>query len=937
MSDLVRAIIIMSLSGSVLAILLFILKPLVRNRLLKTAQYYLWLVVILALLVPVSQMTVLSGSQAIVPIPAIPAMPTISETVTRFVITQEEEFERLQSIAHIANTNMPAYLQQSQAIQSPLAFVTTYFVLIYPFGVLLLGLYYVINYLIFAGLYRRRNRPVSAKARSILANICKRRVPKLYCNPLAATPMLLGMFRPVIILPDQDYSLAQLNAILAHEVMHLRRKDTFVKWLMLIASTLHWFNPIMWLVRREIDRACELSCDEAVIRNLDIDGKQNYGHTLIAVSATSKTPRAVASVTMCEEKKNLRERLGAIMKSKKHTHIAVILSVFLILLAVSAVLILGIGNRNGNENGGSADNVIVADEPTYLLGFADIPTEIEAASPTPLSIYIVRRSDEFLVNFPTIHDFDFLAAYSEYWGLDDDHHFFSIEGDWGVVIWADVSMRDVQAIIIGYDDFEHESIPFVSGSFHAFNEILPGEPLLLSSFITVGGVVPREGISFVDPAGVRRYFAIADNRRDDNPPYFLMEFIPGSNWAVTRYAEEQPIVSENEPPQSGYAQAGEIPDYITIQGTRFSTSLTEIPQFELMADLTQEDLEQFRYMVNLTHLGFFSTQVTDLSPLAGLTNLRGLGIGESPVSDLSPIAGLNLISFSGSNNRISDLSPLANMNLEFLHLENNFITDISPLANSTNMSEMSLNGNQISDISVLANMTNLTILSLGMDFGIDWGWDSGPNGNRISDISPLAGLTNLVFLYLDSNQISDLSPLANLTNLTRLEFRNNQVSNLAPLAGLTNLEVLFAGSNQISDLTPLSNLPNIGAIFAPNNQIRDLSPLSGLTHLSGINFNHNQISDLSPLTGISNLVDIRLRSNQISDLTPLLNMMPEMQVLHLADNQISDVSPLMYATSQPAVLWLLLQENPITDWSPLDHVVSVGGRPFGDYTMWPYW
>ena len=59
-------------------------------------------------------------------------------------------------------------------------------------------------------------------------------------------------------------------------------------------------------MRREVDRACELSCDEAVIRNFDNDGKKDYGNTLISVASDSKTPRAVLSTTMCEEKKNLK-------------------------------------------------------------------------------------------------------------------------------------------------------------------------------------------------------------------------------------------------------------------------------------------------------------------------------------------------------------------------------------------------------------------------------------------------------------------------------------------------------------------------------------------------------------------------------------------------------------------------------------------------------
>jgi beta-lactamase regulating signal transducer with metallopeptidase domain len=342
----------MSMSGSVLAVLLFMLKPLMRNRLPKSVQYYLWLVVVFALLVPVSDIIVLpenqtaSGTETPV-IQAIQAVPTISETVNRFIITQGEQYERIQNITPIAGIDTSDNSQESRAAQNPIVFIATYFMMIYPFGVLLFGLYYVINYMFFARLYRRRNFAAGAEAENLLTQMCGGRVPHIYRNPLATTPMLLGTLRPAIILPDKEYSAEQLEAILSHELIHLRRKDIFVKWLTLIASALHWFNPVLWLIRREIDRSCELSCDEAVISSLNPEGKQNYGNTLIEVSASCKTSRAVTSVTMCEEKKNLKERLGAIMKSKKHTRIALIISVLLIFLTVGSALTLGAGRREG--------------------------------------------------------------------------------------------------------------------------------------------------------------------------------------------------------------------------------------------------------------------------------------------------------------------------------------------------------------------------------------------------------------------------------------------------------------------------------------------------------------------------------------------------------------------------------------------------------------
>ena len=131
MTDLIRIIIIMSLSGSALALLLFVLKPIMKNHLPKSAQYYLWLVVIIALLVPISQIIVLPDNQTT----PLPVAPVVSENVSRFVITQGEQQARLQDISHLAITNNTAYLQERQTVESPIVNLTTLFMIIYPFGV----------------------------------------------------------------------------------------------------------------------------------------------------------------------------------------------------------------------------------------------------------------------------------------------------------------------------------------------------------------------------------------------------------------------------------------------------------------------------------------------------------------------------------------------------------------------------------------------------------------------------------------------------------------------------------------------------------------------------------------------------------------------------------------------------------------------------------
>ena len=340
--DALRTIITMSITGSVIAIILFILKPLVRNRLPKSVQFYLWFVVLVALVVPISRFIVLPDSTSNV--------PAISKAVDWYVVSNEDIFERIRpyeaensdDFIGIPESNMAEVEALIPDTWVPEA--VDWFRLSHYIGVIIYLAFIYCSYNAFTSKIKRRNTTAAAEENAVLAELCgNRRIPLLYRNSLAATPMLIGVFHPAIILPDREYTNEQLRAVLLHELTHLRRKDVLVKWLTVLVSALHWFNPIVWLVRREIDRACELSCDEAVIRNLDTDGKQNYGETLLYVAADSKTPHAVLSTTMCEEKKALKERLGAIMKSKKHTRLAIIVSAVLIIAIGGTAVVLGAG------------------------------------------------------------------------------------------------------------------------------------------------------------------------------------------------------------------------------------------------------------------------------------------------------------------------------------------------------------------------------------------------------------------------------------------------------------------------------------------------------------------------------------------------------------------------------------------------------------------
>lgn len=99
----------------------------------------------------------------------------------------------------------------------------------------------------------------------------------------------------------------------------------------------------MYFIKKEISQACELACDESVIKNLSSAEKQAYGNTLISVIAEHKYPVGVLQATMCEEKKSLKERLVAIMNHNKKSGLIIIVSVILLGLIIFGALYLGAG------------------------------------------------------------------------------------------------------------------------------------------------------------------------------------------------------------------------------------------------------------------------------------------------------------------------------------------------------------------------------------------------------------------------------------------------------------------------------------------------------------------------------------------------------------------------------------------------------------------
>ncbi len=93
--------------------------------------------------------------------------------------------------------------------------------------------------------------------------------------------------RPRLLLPQELWTrldLSQQNALLAHELAHLKRGDHWVRWLEAVVLGLYWWDPIAWLARRELERTEEESCDAWVIWSQPSEAG-SYAEALVATTA----------------------------------------------------------------------------------------------------------------------------------------------------------------------------------------------------------------------------------------------------------------------------------------------------------------------------------------------------------------------------------------------------------------------------------------------------------------------------------------------------------------------------------------------------------------------------------------------------------------------------------------------------------------------------
>lgn len=204
------------------------------------------------------------------------------------------------------------FTEENTSFLKGISFVAS---VLWPLGILAMLLYAGISYL--------RIRKKTKEAVHLRDNIW-------LCDHVAS-PFILGMIRPRIILPS-TIQPEEAEHVISHEQAHLKRFDHFWKPLGFLLLSVYWFNPVLWIAYIFLCKDIELACDERVIRNMDTEEIKSYSSTLLSYSISRKM---ISVCPLAFGEVHVKKRIKNVLHYKRPAF-------WVILLAVVSCITVGV-------------------------------------------------------------------------------------------------------------------------------------------------------------------------------------------------------------------------------------------------------------------------------------------------------------------------------------------------------------------------------------------------------------------------------------------------------------------------------------------------------------------------------------------------------------------------------------------------------------------
>jgi beta-lactamase regulating signal transducer with metallopeptidase domain len=343
MTEFLRVLFVSSVSGTIIAILLFLIKPFIKDKISKKAQYYSWYLVFLRILLLFTISNSLFNKLVI-----IKQNPFVSDlTSSDFSPSAGKALELPSGTSNLTHSD---FLLNDNIFKIEYLYIAMF--IIWLIGMLTLLYINIYGYIKYTRQINLNRIKVENSATLELLDDCRKKLNisrslPLYVSSIIDTPMLCGIIKSAIIIPDRSFTQSQLKHAFLHELVHYKHRDNILKWVIVLANCIHWFNPFIYFAVRECSCLCELSCDEIATADFTRDERISYGRTLLNIASKTDVKPFALSASLNEDKQILKERLETLMVPKKSGKKVVILTFTLLLaivmITVTTILFCGAG------------------------------------------------------------------------------------------------------------------------------------------------------------------------------------------------------------------------------------------------------------------------------------------------------------------------------------------------------------------------------------------------------------------------------------------------------------------------------------------------------------------------------------------------------------------------------------------------------------------
>lgn len=186
---------------------------------------------------------------------------------------------------------------------------------------LYLGLSYGLSYR-YIVCHRRKcdNENILQTLNSISGLYKIKRIPQLYLlNDINISPFTIGIIHKKIYLPDKKYMENDLQYIISHEIVHCKERDTYTKFLAMLAKVIHWFNPFVWLMVKCVEQDIELSCDEIVLEKKSMIERKEYSEIIMSFIHSERLKKFYFSSGYLNNTKFIKRRFQNIYNTENKT------------------------------------------------------------------------------------------------------------------------------------------------------------------------------------------------------------------------------------------------------------------------------------------------------------------------------------------------------------------------------------------------------------------------------------------------------------------------------------------------------------------------------------------------------------------------------------------------------------------------------------------